>query len=264
MISTTVTHTGDASASVNGAILLYGPNKSYYLQHNSEAFQFATIHDVEVIDKKPVLMPGRPMSEADLATIHKSLSEVGASNATHWIDSSVLAQGPNRMVWWTPPQMRALHFKQSRTQTFDAANTCPIPGLVWVADKCNLYVYAVKGALRPTPDTKLFQAPLFNVWSSGQVCAGSAVKPELAEQWIPAAWERFFLGSFFTHPNFSQKDRLIKGMDPTNFWKKMIAAPSDQFPEERLVILPLVVGDLISPQMLELLRSRLPRATGEF
>lgn len=237
---------------------LYGPSN----------FNFATVHKIDLIGGAPQVMPGRPITESDLQALARSLAEADkAAVETRWVDPSVLAQGPDRLIWWTPPTKRALYFKKSSVDstTFTGAGVCAIPGLVWVAfPNKALYVYAVKGCDRPTQETKLFQAPFFNVWGRGQICVGNAVLPQKEEQWLPKAWEKFFLESHFTHPNFSQKDRLVKRQNPVTFWKRMLKKPADVFPENVLVNIPLNVQDLMDPTFMDLLRSRIAKPTGEF
>ncbi len=148
--------------------------------------------------------------------------------------------------------------------TFNGNAVCPVPGLVWMAMPGNgLYVYAVKGKDRPVIGTQLFQAPFFNIWGRGKVCAGNAVLPSEGERSNPLEWEKVIFGSYFTHPNFSEASRLVKGISPANFWKQMVEAPSAEFPENRLVKLPLTVADLLERTLLDTLR-KLPVPKGEF
>ena len=249
-----------------GAILLYGPTGRQF-DHNAapEHLLFATMHKIEEIGDAPQIMPGRPITEHDLVTIHKGLTTQHASQSITWIDQQLLAKGPNRMVWWTPPKTRPLFFKKSSHNkgTFDGSAVCAIPGMVWMAIGSSLYVFATKESSRPTPETELYQAPFFNVWGRGLVCSGNANRPSSENQWVPQAWETYFFGSHFTHPNFAQKDRLVKGVSPTNFWKAMVKEPVDAFPLARLVKVPLVTGDLIDPLIVDAL-NKWPRPKGEF
>lgn len=169
------------------------------------------------------------------------------------------------MIWWSPPQRRSLFFKKSShiPETFDGRAVCPCPGLVFMANEREMYVYAFKGTDAPSRQTKLYQAPFFNVWSQGKVCVGNADVPKDDRREDPEAWERMFFGSNFTHPNFTQKDRLTVGVDPAHFWKAQVEKPDAEFPDQVLFDLDLNVDDLMRVD----LRARLaavPRATGEF
>lgn len=242
-------------AAMSGAILLYG---------NQQAL--ATVHQVDMIQGRPEIMPGRLLRDDDLVRIATSVGSAGASVATQWIDSTMLGKGPDRMIWWSPPGKRAMFFKTSSHNkgSFDGNANCPVPGLVWMAMSGNaLYVYAVKGDQRPDQQTVLYQAPLFNVWSRGKICLGSAHLPSEGEKGSQPAWEKVLFGSNFTHPNFTQANRLTKGRSPTKFWKDMVANPTDAFPEDVLVKLPLTVGQLLERTVLDLL-AKIPKAKGEF
>lgn len=257
------THVSDSSqsATLTGAILLYGGDA-----RTGQGGSFATVHLVETINQRPEIMPGRPMMEADLVTIASNLAAAKEAITTTWLDPSMLARGADRMIWWTPPARRPMFFKESNLvkSTFNGNAVCPVPGLVWMAMPGNgLYVYAVKGKDRPVTGTQLFQAPFFNIWGRGKVCVGSAALPPEGEQSNPLEWEKVIFGSYFTHPNFSEANRLVKGISPSNFWKQMVEAPPAEFPENRLVKLPLTVADLLERTLLDTLRN-LPVPKGEF
>lgn len=265
MLEVSLQESGEA-ATLSGAILLYGGIAEGRNQYLHRGTKFATVHDVQIIAGRPEIMPGRLLTERDLATIAKGVATASESVTTDWIDPGVLAKGQDRLIWWTAPSKRPMFFQQSsyNKDTFTANGVCPVSGLVWVAMPGNgLYVYAVKGSDRPEPRTQLYQAPFFNVWGRGKVCVGSAAPPTEEAKWDTAAWERMFFGSRFTHPNFAEKDRLTKGVSPTKFWKEMVASPTDAFPEKRLVQIPLTVGDLLDRTLLDRL-AKLPKPQGEF
>lgn len=255
MLQLSVTESGH-SATLSAAILLYGDNRTTY----------ATVHEVKPIKDRPEIMPGRLVTEADLVALAKDLSSGAEAIATHWIDPGVLAKGQDRLIWWTPPGKRPMFFQASgrNNDTFTGSAVCPVPGLVWMAMPGHgLYVYAIKGALRPDQQTQLYQAPFFNVWGRGRVCIGSAFLPTEEKKWSSEAWEQTFFGSRFTHPNFSEKNRLIQGASPTKFWKGMVGKPAEAFPEQKLVQMPLMVADLLDRMLLDTL-AKLPKPKGEF
>jgi PRTRC genetic system protein B len=177
----------------------------------------------------------------------------------------ILARGLGRVLWWSPPKKRSLFFKASthNAGTFDGRGVCPCPGLVFLNDGRSLYVFAYEGDQTPSATTRLCQAPFFNVWSSGQVCVGNARAPKDEQQGDVDAWERMFFGSHFTHPNFTEADRLTHGVNPTTFWKEMLEQERDHFPSDVLVKLNLCVKDLLECSALSALHER-PRARGEF
>lgn len=226
----------------------------------------ATKHAVLRDDETLRIEPGSPLTLPDYNNLVAALPPKDQPRM-QWHDSRVLASGVGRLLWWEPPTTRAMFFAKSWTgnKTFDASGTCATPGLVFMAqfEPVALYVFAFRGAARPSPSTRLCQAPFFNVWSRGQVCVGNATLPREDQQSSPDAWVQSFFGSHFTHPNFSQKDRLIKGHEPHEFWQQHLASGRPSFPEEVLVDLNLQVEDLLQVDYQRRL-SAVERAAGEF
>ena len=244
------------SYQLTAAVLVYTNPQ----QHHA----FATKHMVEHFAGRPVIRPGTPFTEEDYKVLVQAMAPAEQPRM-QWHDPRLLAKGLGRMIWWQPPQKRSLFFKKSAHNdcTFDGRGICPSPGLVFMATDNDLYVYAFKGAGAPTVATKLYQAPFFNVWSRGQVCVGNAVRPKNERRGNLDAWERMFFGSHFTHPNFTQKDRLTMGAEPTAFWKGQIDKPDSEFPEKVLFDLELKLNDLMQVDFNTRLES-IPAAKGEF
>lgn len=225
---------------------------------------FATKHDVTKHDGRPIIRPGTPFTDQDYKALVQALAPAEQPRV-QWNDPRVLARGLGRMIWWSAPRARSLFFKKSHYNagTFEGRGVCQCPGLVFMATQGRLYIYAFKGQGSPTRETNLFQAPFFNVWSRGQVCVGNADVPKDDRSDDLDAWERMFFGSHFTHPNFTQKDRLTVGVEPTRFWQDQVKQPAPDFPEHVLFDLGLTIEDLLEVD----LQSRLdgvPNATGEF
>lgn len=242
------------------AFVVYQAGRS---QYSSEPSALHTaVHEIKEINGHPTLMPGRLMNESDLAAMCTGMNVQNA--LPQWLDDHIVAKGPDRMIWYTPPGLRSMFFETSaHVQPAITGNaTLAVPGLVWMRWGKSLYVYATKSTGRPERETQLHQAPFFNVWSRGKVCIGSAEVPDMDRFDDPVAWEQMFFGSRFTHPNFTEKDRLIKG-DPTVFWASQFKKPSKAFPLSKLAEFPLTVADLLRPDLADALE-RLPKAKGEF
>lgn len=253
---------------LNRAILVYsGGSSSPFNYGHEDAMTHATINDVDMSSGAPVLQAGRLMTQADLTNLVKGLSQSQALASPSWIDTTMLAMGAGRMIWYTPACLRSMFFKASTFvgKTFDGHGQLPTPGLVWMVMQGALYVYAYKGKGkgRPEKESKLYQAPFFNVWSQGKVCTGNAAMPVGDNVAIPQMWVDAFFQSNFTHPNFKEKDRLVKGVCPFDFWKAMTEKPLTVFPKNRLVGLYLTVEDLLAPDLLVKL-GNIDRARGEF
>jgi PRTRC genetic system protein B len=110
------------------------------------------------------------------------------------------------------------------------------------------------------------------VWGRGQVCVGNSALPGEEAKDDPSAWTAAFFGSHFTHPNFTEADRLMKGSDPCTFWKRHLTSGAKSFPEAVLVEAPVhdggfdrqcKLGDLLDLDVQQKLSStRTPK--GEF
>lgn len=250
----------DASLKLKHAILLYEADA----QQGETVATHATFHKVDIASGRPNILPGRLATSEDLKVLAKGLTASMETAGTHWVDPSVLATGSGRLIWYTPPGKRSMFFQKCSLEgSFDAQGVAPVPGLIWLAERGSLYVFATKDSERPTPHSALFQAPFFNVWARGQVCVGSAQSPSEHNALDPKAWEAMFWGSRFTHPNFRQKDRLIQGIDPYQFWSELLRNAPHQFPLDRLVRLDLKVADLLPIDATSTRLNRL-NATGEF
>jgi PRTRC genetic system protein B len=254
MMKIEVSNEGD-TYSLTAAVLVYT---------NTHGRAFATRHFVDEHKGAPSIGPGQPLSDGDYRNLVKALGPKERPGM-QWNDPRVLATGLGRMMWWSAPKERSLFFKTSPhiKGTFDGRGLVPCPGLVFMGSERSLYVFAFKGQACPTQETALYQAPFFNVWSSGQVCTGNAALPEEHQRGDPGSWEQMFFGSHFTHPNFSERDRLTLGIHPVDFWKGLIDAPPEGFPEEVLVPLDINLGHLLELDAVSSLHQR-PRAQGEF
>lgn len=250
-----VSNEGD-SYQLTAAVLIY--------TNTEQRHAFATKHEVQVFSGRPVIRPGSPFTEEDYKSLVTAMAPAEQPRM-QWHDPRLLAKGLGRLIWWSAPKKRSLFFKTSshNSTTFDGKGSCPCPGLVFMATDKSLYVYAFRGKDAPTPKTKLYQAPFFNVWSGGQVCVGNAALPREEQRDNLDAWERMFFGSHFTHPNFTEKDRLTVGINPVEFWQGQVKQPSASFPEAVLFDLHLSVGDLTEVDYASRLQ-QIRRAQGEF
>jgi len=244
---------------VVSAFLLYGARHQY---GGGTKAQYATVHDVTDDGAASKLLPGRLLTRSDIDALAKGLNS--HEQLTHWVDASLLATGGGRLVWFTPPGKRTKFFDTSANSAVEIKGhgLLAVPGLVWMATGQTLYVYATKAQGRPEKDEQLYQAPFFNVWSRGKVCIGTASLPTEERALDPKSWEACFFGSRFTHPNFSEADRLLKG-DPAKYWSQQLKRPSKVFDSKKLVEIPLTLDALVCPRFQQRI-SAIPKARGEF
>lgn len=231
----TGTHTTTAaSLKLSKAVLLYtGGQQSY-----------ATVNEIiETPDGGMAIGAGVAATSESIGELAKILSQNVRMGG--FLPETVLCIGLSEVYWWMPPCKRPVFFKESQGKGIgNRSATVSHPGLVFRVSSNGWSVWAVKGKKRPTPSTKLYQAPYLNVWSSGQICTGSVITPDSATYEELAAWETSFFNSFFTHTN---TDKLVtfKG-GAYEFWKQHLDGKFKTFPENVLVDTGLTVETLLN------------------
>lgn len=231
------TRSTDVEYRLDGAILLY--------QGSDNISAYASTHRIMMARKRCVLGPGSPVTVEGLRDLTKALlPDIIA--VPELIPAYVLAQGPEFLVWWMPPQSRTVFFKAAELGGERSAKV-PLPGLVFAVVAGNWYVFAVKGEHRPDAATLLHRTPFYNVWADGKICTGSVQKPKGTLAQRTELWEAAFFDSWFTHSNMRDREKLVTSKGgATAFWKKMLSGGFEQFPEPALVSLKTTVADVLS------------------
>ena len=230
------------TARLTAAVLLYERNNPY--PANQETSCFASVHGVVNENGSCSLTPGVPATVEGLLAMYKKL--MPEIKPFGFLSEKILSFGNNYLVWWHPPQTHRLWFACEKLGQKNALVPCP--GLVFVVYKNIRSVFALKGSKRPTPQTKLYQAPFFNVYGDGRVCEGTSGIPDSISVGSIEQWESSFFDSRFTHPNVHHKNQLVlwkKGV--FSFWKIMLSGKIKKFPRKVLVCLAgKTVGGLIN------------------
>lgn len=217
-------NTGAQAAELMGAILLYG---------NRSMATYASIHEVSQVGPSYFLNPGKPVSKSGLLEALHTLAP-RKYQGPELIPDNLLSQGPNHMVWWTPPAPHQVWFMAEKIG--ERSGAVPLPGLVWFTGKSGWKVFAVKGDRRPTADTMLYQAPFYNVWAGGGICIGNVKTPTGRMAFQQEAWEEAFFRSYFTHPNIHAPRRLtLYRGGHVALWTKLLDGNLRSFPEASLV-----------------------------
>lgn len=208
------------------AVLLYG--------RAHHAPEYCSVHAVSEDDAGALnIEAGTPATVQGLQDLFDGLNPE-KSDRPQFIESNILSRGARWLVWWAKPSVRRVWFQADKIGEKSAE--VPNPGLVFAVTPAGVSVFALKGKGRPRPGTRLYQAPYYNVWEGGKLCVGSARVPEGALRDDPAAWERMFFESKFTHPNVHTKGGLIAHRrGPVSFWKEMLAGKHASFPTDLLV-----------------------------
>ena len=205
---------------------------------------FVTIHDVANKGSTLEIKPGTlATSDALRTALQHLMPEQEASS--DFIPETLLAKGVGYMVWWVKPARRTVWFKCEEMGP-EQSGEVPNPGLIMAVTPSSWYLWAVKGAGRPTLNTKLYQAPYFNVYSTGSLCTGSIAMPRDTDFFNIGKWEQAFFASFFTHPNVHESGGLIKKGSCYRFWLDMLDGKYKTFPSQQLVDRKTTLADVLA------------------
>ena len=194
----------------------------------------ATVHDVDIDDDKPVIKAGKLITTDALKSLFETLKPK-QMNVTALLPQNVLATGEEFVVWFTPPQEKALWFKCAQIGG-EVSGTVSLPGLVFfVSATGSWHVFSFKGNDRPNSTTKLFNSPFMNVWEGGKLCEGNVVRPKQLSAFNTGEWEDIFFRSRFTHTNQNHAKIIKYKPDAYAFWKDLLAKKWKKFPESMLV-----------------------------
>jgi len=156
--------------------------------------------------------------------------QVSATDITKvFLKNMSLSSGllPPNVLWWkqnskgeeiaiyVPPHTRLLAV-ETKVMSAPERYKIPLPGLIFLCTPSQTpYVYAVKK--RPEgPESKLYNAPFFNVYSNGGTCAGTNKSPDKVGE-IPES----FLISFFTLHGDSDKRSKSHPDSLYALWKEL-------------------------------------------
>lgn len=227
---------------LQASVMLYGSNNET---------SFATAHSVAFgSDGSPILLEGHPLTMEILNGIVSAVSKGAESKRTFngYLPENVLAVGISAIIWWLPSSDRTVSFACNDKLIGKASGKTPHPSLVFgVSSNGDWSVFAIKGNSRPTPETKLWQAPYFNVWESGKICTGSTRVPSGATTEQIEGWNKAFFASNFSHPNVHAPQKLVKHKGgPYRFWRNMLDGAFKRFPQRVLVQTEYTLNDFIN------------------
>lgn len=232
---------------LSSAILLHTRESSRGSGHvydSGKKRAFATLHPVRDDAKgSKVIGEGSLVSHQALGEI---IEQLAPQRGLNFLPPEVLATCATGIVWWRRPAPAKVWFN-TQDGLGQKNGTTPQPGLVFAATASGWWVWAVKGAERPARDSKLYQAPYYNVNSQGSICTGNADVPEgLGIDSIPG-YEAAFWGSRFTHPNVHDRRKLCAWPGGAEkLWLALLSGRRRSFPEQALVDVRLDLDAAIS------------------
>lgn len=212
------------------------------LVYSGDGSAFATVHDIETGAGAPVILPGRAMTPLAVARLARQLSRGRSEDG--FIPAALLYRRLDAIAWWQPPARRRIWFRCEQLGAAERSEEVPHPGLVFAVDRRKWFVWAVRGKERPEESTPLYQAPYFNVYSSGAICQGNVTVPSGASSDTIDAWTEAFFRSYFTHPNVHQSLVDHPG-GAFQFWRDLLDGRCSEFPENALLPLDRTLGDVL-------------------
>ena len=191
----------------------YDSRKDFYLESHQ------VNENGQVLEGKPLLQETIQEMVDLFFDEKKDRSQLSGNVPEHLLQYKPLAGGNYRLMWWRPAEVRMIHFAD---QLHITSGKSWMPPMVYVVDKHQLEVYAMKINTRPKDSTKLFRAPFHNVADNGNVCLGSAKVKKPTDRSFESAikyWEDLFWLSEFSHLNGASNPTVSK-LDQV--WKKLL------------------------------------------
>lgn len=199
----------------------------------SGRLELTTVHQTRQRGAQVELMAGKPLSpDQESHIISLFLSSNDSEQPTlEFIPEGLLADNARFTLWFIPEARRPMHFHDL---TGRSTSTVYWPNLVVMArDNC-IYLAAVKGSKRPTPNSPLYFAPLCNIWKNTEICQGDAKSPRRHGIDHISTAEAVIFDSAFSHAN--NRECIAQGkkfIDPMKYWKSPQA--QSKFPASALV-----------------------------
>lgn len=218
--------------------------KAGFLVHVGAAGAVVTGHDIfDVPGHGPTLVSGYPITREMADLLVRGLERRVPTRAV--LPPEVLCWDGLRLAWWRPATLRPIRFRTGKPD-LDALSLREVlhPATLFVTDPGRLRVYALAGDARPTAATPVFQAPYYNTYADGSVCAGAVPFPRSAEVTDIPAWERAWYESEGTHCTCRELTRYPGGHDA--LWPAMRTATV--FPVDSLVPTGQTVLDVLNQE----------------
>jgi len=165
-----------------------------------------TVHETLNTPTGVVLGAGELMSDSDRENIRLLMNNANATiNHDVWTPDNLLMQTQTKLVWFVPAHKRTLFVRVAgKLKHFDVM----LPSLVLAFKNGALSIAAYTGKSRPRKNQKLYHAPLWNIYASTTLCAGSATLPVDTSLASMEVCEEALFNSVYTHKNH---DHVLAG-----------------------------------------------------
>jgi PRTRC genetic system protein B len=224
----------------------YLPFKALLFYQNEKDDLYVESYDMDALGRP---INAHPLTQRESKALSESMQSrqenssgflctVGLlSDRVLYVDRS----GDGYAIWYTPEMRKHLIFKRDLGISNGEAN---LPPLLWKASKNGLSIWALANNDRPNLETKLYQAPFFNLYSDGRVCMGNVdikFSFNIDLDSFMSQWEKLYFGSAFSH--------LLQGVSPVKgnivqLWQQQIST-ENPFPQKQLKRFPKLLKDII-------------------
>lgn len=225
----------------------------FYTSHMPNAYSssgtlVATSHPLTQSNHAPapIIGAGHLLTESDTREVLQSMLDIVPA-FTGFIPHDVLSQSSQHLAWTVKGSVRPMYFKL-RGSTKTVTLNVPMPTLLFVAHAKGLSIAALSSTRRPSETTRLFHAPLMNIYSDGRVCLGSAKMPDNISIESRPAIENTIFKTNYAHTNHHNTLNLSKktsGKQHMAFWRKLHKSKATVFPKAALKPLGVSVASFI-------------------
>lgn len=214
--------------------------------HRTRSGYELTRHAINTVRSVPTLGAATPFLTENLAQLVDILKQQSNRRTRQLLPENVILTGHDEIAWWVPGYTKPMWFQ------IDNRTICikvPWPPLLFHAKSGSLSVAALADAQRPGAKTKLYHAPIMNVYAHGGVCLGSAPRPESSDVVSMPGWEDAVFKTLFTHTNHKRTLRVGK-TDVSNtkhlqIWRELAKQKAGEFPRELLVPMKKTVMEFL-------------------
>jgi PRTRC genetic system protein B len=231
------------SLRANRAIILYEADHRW--GKNGGDGIAATIHPLQTVKGRLTIQPGVVVTMEAIQEAVLALSGAPA-NQVEFLSETVLASSPTLLCWYHPACVREVYFKcikEDKANELNGKMVTWVP-LLFIAKPKKLHVFALGSSERPTLETPLYNAPLYNVSGDGSVCVGASVNlpSVLSPSRIPEL-ERAVYDTNFSHVSHAGLTHHENGH--YGYWKSMVGPRLKSVPVGLLVSANRKVKDLL-------------------
>jgi PRTRC genetic system protein B len=198
-----------------------------------------TSHRIEHTPTGPLIAEGRLLTPTDQRALIEALLGALSGSESAYLPPEVLAYSAAQLAWFIPSRIAPMWF---RVGANCLSYTVPWPALVFRVNSRGLAIAALSGSRRPRARTRLFHAPLMNVYADSMLCAGNSPLPPTWTLADRAAYENVVFATNFSHVNHERTLRTASNAKITTaahvrFWRALHTAKAKQFP--KLALRPL-------------------------